>query len=258
MASQTPGAGDTELALLRPDWPAPARVCAAVTTRAGGVSLGPYATLNLGTHVGDDPARMAQNRERLCRALGLAQEPFWLNQVHGTRVLRLPAESGAAEAGADAACATQAGIACVVLTADCLPVLFCDDAGSAVAVAHAGWRGLCAGVLENTVQAMALPPRNLMAWLGPAIGPRAFEVGTEVREAFMRRDAAAAACFLPGSMQNKYLADLYALARLRLAGVGVARVYGGGLCTYTDARRFYSYRREPVNGRMASLIWLRP
>lgn len=239
--------------LLQPDWPAPKRVRAAVSTRAGGVSPVPYDSLNLGVHVGDDFSSVSQNRERLRAALGIDSEPVWLKQVHGTVVAQLPAAPDALEA--DAACSSTAGSVCAILTADCLPVLFCDDEGSVVGAAHAGWRGLLSGVLENTVLAMNRPAHKLMAWLGPAIGPQAFEVGSEVREAFVASDPSAAAAFVPGA-PGKYWADIYLLARQRLHGHGVSRVYGGTLCTVGDPSRFFSYRRDGVTGRMASLIWI--
>ncbi len=241
------------LPLLLPDWPAPPRVRTAVTLRAGGVSPRPYDALNLGVHVGDDFNCVLQNRQRLRATLQLPTEPVWLKQVHGIAVAQLPAAPDALEA--DASCSATAGAVCAILTADCLPVLFCDDAGTVVGAAHAGWRGLLAGVLENTVQAMNRPAHQLMAWLGPAIGPRAFEVGSEVREAFVARDPAAAQAFVAGAA-GKYLADLYMLARLRLQRHGLTRIHGGDLCTFSDSERFYSYRRDGVTGRMASLIWL--
>jgi YfiH family protein len=254
----TPTAGDRELPLLKPDWPAPATVRAVVTTRIGGCSRGPYAGFNLGTHVGDAPDDVARNRQRLQQAVQLSQAPLWLQQVHGSRVLSLSpgAPVPASPPEADAACTTQTGLACAILTADCLPVLFCDSAGGVVAAAHAGWRGLRAGVLENTVRAMAVPPATIMAWFGPAIGPQAFEVGAEVRAAFLAEDADARAAFVAGRAPDKFMADLYALARLRLRRAGVMQVFGGGRCTYSEPARFFSYRREPVTGRMASLIWL--
>lgn len=235
---------------ITPDWPAPERVKACMTTRQGGVSLAPYARFNPATHVGDDPAAVAENR-RLLRAM-LPSEPLWLNQVHGSGVARFPA-SGIPEA--DAAVARETGQVCVVLTADCLPVLFCDLEGTVVAAAHAGWRGLAGGVLERTLEAMAVPPHRVMAWLGAAIGPDAFEVGPEVRDVFAVQHPDAARAFRPGQ-GDRLWADIYALARLRLAAAGVERVYGGGLCTLTDSERFYSFRREGRTGRMASLIWL--
>ena len=237
---------------LRPGWPAPAPVRALTTTRAGGVSRPPWNAFNLATHVGDTPQHVAANRAALRRRFDLPADPVWLQQVHGARVV----EAGAA-AEADAVWSRTPGQVCAVLTADCLPVLLCDRAGDCVAAAHAGWRGLAAGVLEATVAALPADAADLMAWLGPAIGPDAFEVGDEVREAFVTADARAGAAFRPAG-DGRWLADLYGLARLRLAAAGVTRVFGGGLCTFTDRDRFYSYRRDGVTGRMASLIWLRP
>jgi YfiH family protein len=241
-----------------PDWPAPPNVCSLLTTREGGVSLGPYASLNLGRHVGDDPLAVATNRARLSERLAGTGEPLWLEQVHGTRIVDAAICSlNDAPPQADAAFSRSAGVVCVVLTADCLPVLFCDDAGSVVAAAHAGWRGLLAGVLEETMVAMDVPGRALMAYLGPAIGPQAFIVGDEVRSAFVAADAKAATAFtpsLPGS--GKWLADIYLLARQRLAGQGVERIFGGSYCTVSEADRFFSYRRDGRTGRMAAMIWL--
>jgi YfiH family protein len=240
---------------IKPDWPAPAAVQARVTTRAGGVSLPPFDSLNLGDHVGDDPAAVAENRSRL-RGF-LPAEPKWLRQVHGTAVAL--ADSLAESAEADAAVAFHPGTVCAVLTADCLPVLFCDRRGTRVAAAHAGWRGLAAGVLEASVAAMQCPPSEILAWLGPAIGPGAFEVGPEVRKIFVDQNSEDAAAFTPHPSRltpHHFMADIYQLARLRLARAGVHAVHGGGLCTYTDAGRFYSYRRDKATGRMASLIWL--
>lgn len=245
----------TSLPIMRPDWPAPARVKSAVTLRAGGVSLPPYESLNLGVHVGDAHASVAQNRVLLRAALQLPTEPAWLKQVHGTQVAHLPA-AAPDTLEADAVCSSSVGTVCAILTADCLPVLFCDDAGSVVAGAHAGWRGLLAGVLENTVRAMNVPASGIQAWLGPAIGPRAFEVGSEVRDAYIANDPAAAEAFVAAA-PGKYMADLYQLARQRLQKHGVTRVYGGNLCTFSDSRQFYSFRRDGVTGRMATLIWLK-
>lgn len=297
------GADDGRLAQLVPDWPAPARVRALSTTRIGGVSRGPYGLadgsaggLNLGTHVGDDADAVAENRRRL--QTWLPSAPRWLEQVHGCAVVTADgvevldggqgsdgvngvdrvAEDYGSEAGnrpapdvpprADASISTTPGQVCAVMTADCLPVLLCDRAGTVVGAAHAGWRGLCAGVIEATLARMdrqrpdtGSPPQWL-AWLGPAIGPDAFEVGAEVRSAFLERaltherDAVEQA-FRPGA-PGKYLADLYALARIRLARAGCVDVYGGDACTVSDAQRFYSYRRDGVTGRMASLVWLEP
>lgn len=238
--------------LLRPAWSVPGRVRVLLTTREGGVSRAPYASFNLGDHVGDAPAAVAANRARLRRQL--PAEPLWLSQVHGVTVA--DAETAGGVPVADAAVARSPGRACAVLTADCLPVLFCDDAGTVVGAAHAGWRGLSAGVLEATVARMGVAPGTIRAWLGPAIGPAAFEVGDEVREAFVRDDPGAAAAFVGGARAGKWMADLFMLARRRLARTGVARIDGGGVCTYADARQFYSYRRDAVTGRFASLIWL--
>ena len=239
---------------IQPDWPAPARVRAVSTTRGGGVSSGSYAALNLGQHVGDAPASVIENRRRLVTALGLRHGPHWLKQVHGTAVARL---TGApVSAPADAAVTGTAGEACAIMTADCLPVLFCDRAGTRVAAAHAGWRGLAAGVLEATTQAMEAAPGGLLAWMGPAIGPKAYEVGEEVRAAFIAQDPGAAAGFTPGKAPGKWWCDLYMLARRRLEAAGIERIYGGGLCTYTERERFFSFRRDGECGRMATLIWL--
>jgi YfiH family protein len=236
---------------IKPEWPAPRRVKALVTTRSGGVSRGPYASLNLGTRVGDDPQAVSENRARLSALL--PSEPRWLQQVHGVAVVQ--ADRAAAESTADAAFTSVAGVVCAVQIADCLPVLFCDRAGTRVASAHAGWRGLSAGVLEQTVSSLGVPPDELMAWLGPAIGPQKFEVGTEVFERFAEDDLAASAAFEP-LRDGKWLADLYALARRRLSLAGVAAVYGGGLCTFSDPARFFSHRRDRVTGRQGAFIWI--
>lgn len=237
---------------IQPDWPAPPGVSCLMTTRLGGVSPGAWSSLNLGDHVGDDPYCVAENRARL-RA-SIAAGPAWLRQVHGARVVA----AGQDGAEADAVFSREAGNVCAVLTADCLPVLFCDRAGSVVAAAHAGWRGLAAGVLEAAVAAMQVPPGEVMAWMGAAIGPQAFEVGDEVRQAFVGRHAEAASAFVPhpASGAGKWLADIYTLARIRLHHVGVQSIYGGGRCTFTESETFFSYRRDGVTGRMASLIWL--
>jgi len=239
---------------LVPDWPAPARVRAFVTFRTGGVSAGAYASLNLGTHVGDDPEAVAENRRRVAARLALPSEPRWLEQVHGTTVLDLDRD---ALAPADGAVTAQPGVVCAVLTADCLPVLLTDRGGNRVGVAHAGWRGLAAGVVENAVAALGTSPAEILAWLGPAIGPRAFEVGDEVRAAFAAAGFETARAFVPNA-RGRWQADLYALARQSLARAGVTAVYGGGACTYADAERFFSHRREAPCGRMASLVWLDP
>lgn len=247
--------------LLHADWPAPVHVHAVVTTRAGGASLPPFDTLNLGTHVGDDPGAVASNRERLLDALRViapAEAPQWLNQVHGTTVVEAepdPARRAAWIPDADAVATSRPGLPCVVMTADCLPVFFTDAAGHRVAAAHAGWRGLCDGVLEATLSTFP-DPAAVMAWLGPAIGPDAFEVGGEVREAFLQRHAGAAAHFRPSPNAGRWLADIYGLARLRLAAAGIGSVHGGGLCTVSDPGRFFSYRRDGRTGRLASVIWI--
>jgi polyphenol oxidase len=242
------------LELIHPDWPAPPAVRAACTTRRGGVSIGPWAGLNLGRSGGDDAAAVSENRRRLYAALRTPGEPYWIRQVHGTRVVRMP--SPPPEPEADASFTVSPGVVCAVQAADCLPVLFCDRAASVVAAAHAGWRGLCGGVLEATVAALPVPPGELLAWLGPAIGPEAFEVGEEVREQFIAADPQAARAFRAGAAAGKHYADIFALARQRLRRAGVERIHGGGLSTHADPQRFYSYRRDGVTGRMAALIWL--
>jgi YfiH family protein len=233
-----------------PNWPAPRSVRALITTRAGGVSAGPYASFNLGAHVGDDPACVARNRDIL-RAC-LPAEPRWLKQVHGTRVVA--AREAAPETEADGAVSRAAHEICAALVADCLPVLLCDREASVVGVAHAGWRGMSSGVIEAVVSAMRATPSSLMAYLGPAISGGAYEVGEDVRDAFVRSDPGAAAAFAPRA-PGKFLADLEALARRRLAACGIVAVYGGGMCTASDGR-FFSFRRDRITGRMAALIWL--
>lgn len=245
--------------LILPQWPAPANVRACFTTRDGGVSQGVYQGLNLGAHVADSPEHVRLNRDLLRKHLALDSEPLWLDQVHGVDLFVL--EDGALPMQAptaDAAMTRSVGRALTVMTADCLPVLFCDQAGSVIATAHAGWRSLCHGVLEKSVAAMAVNPEDILVWLGPAIGPAAFEVGDEVRQAFLQRDPLADAAFKPSGQPGKWLADLWLLARQRLNAIGVTAIYGGGLCTYTDAERFYSYRRSGQTGRMSGLIWLQP
>lgn len=240
-------------AAMQADWPAPETVRTCITTRRGGCSQGQWKGFNLGDHVGDDPAHVAANRAELQRSLGC--EPAWLQQIHGTDAVRAdPAQVLVA----DAAWTDQSGIACTVMTADCLPVLFCNRAGTHVAAAHAGWRGLRAGVLERTVQAMGELPKNLMAWLGPAIGPLAFEVGPEVVEAFTQSDPQARDAFVVAPRDGHYLADIYRLARLRLEACGVGLVCGAEHCTVNDPTQFYSYRRDGQTGRFASLVWLQP
>ncbi len=239
--------------LIVPSWPAPPGVLAASTTRQGGVSAPPYDSLNLANHVGDDPAHVAENRRRLAAVAGYLAEPAWLQQVHGRRVVA--AETVCEPVAADAAWTRKAGQPCVVMTADCLPVLLCDRAGTVVAAVHAGWRGLAEGVIAATVAKMNVPPMELLAWLGPAIGPTVFEVGEEVRAAFVALDRANASCFKP-SPTDRWLADIYGLARLQLRRLFVTAIYGGYSCTFGEPERFFSYRRENRTGRMASLIWL--
>lgn len=246
--------------LITPDWPAPANVSAFVTTRVGGVSTGVYRGLNLGDHVGDEPAAVQTNRELLKERLEPGIQMQWLSQVHGVDVIRAPFQGATPKA--DAQWTSQPQIACAIMTADCLPVLFCDYSGTVVAAAHAGWRGLLAGVLEATINAMPVASGELLAWLGPAIGPRAFEVGGEVKDAFIinanaMEKPAITACFHPGgSGSERFYCDLYALARLRLSRYGVTAIYGGEDCTSADSKRFYSYRRDGQTGRMVSLIYL--
>ena len=235
---------------LTPDWPAPASVKACVTTREGGVSEAPFDSLNLGDHVDDRPEAVAENRRRLTDHFSI--KPAWLQQVHGIAVAHA---DPSVVVTADASWTATPGIACSAMTADCLPALFCDRAGTRVAAAHAGWRGLAAGVLEATLDSLAVDPKDILVWLGPAIGPQAFEVGPEVREVFINQLPEAATAFVPSHNDGKFMADIYKLARLRLAVRGVTAVYGGGFCTVTDPR-FFSYRRAPRTGRFASLVWL--
>jgi len=240
--------------VLTPEWRAPRSVRAAFTLRGGGVSAAPFDSLNLGAHVGDSSAAVAENRRRVREGLHLPAEPVWLEQVHGTRVADLdaPQEAGA---GADAAITRRAGRVCVVQVADCMPVLFAARDASAVALAHAGWRGLAAGVLEATLARLGVAAGELIAWLGPAISARHFEVGDEVRTAFLERDRGAAAAFT-GNARGRWQCDLAALARRRLSALGVTEISGGSWCTYADPGRFFSFRRDGRCGRMAALIWL--
>ncbi|AOS96899.1 Laccase domain protein YfiH [Microbulbifer aggregans] len=246
---------------LFPDWPAPARVRAAVTLRGGGHSEGPYQSFNLGNHVGDNEAAVSANRQQLRQELQLPSEPQWLEQIHSDKVVEAHADDVVRTA--DAGFTGSQGVVCAVLTADCLPVLLCDREGTQVAAVHAGWRGLAGGVVRNTVAALDSSPENLLAWLGPAIGPDAFETGVDVLEAFFESAQNAehaekmAQCFRPHSQKPlHFLADIYGLARAELESLGVSDVYGGDRCTVSDAENFYSYRRDKTTGRMASLIWL--
>lgn len=238
---------------ITPEWPAPENVRALSTVRNGGVSHAPFDSFNLAAHVEDEPSHVLENRNRLRALAGLAGEPLWLRQVHGTQVVRVAGAVG--EPVADAAIADGPEQVCAILTADCIPVLFASRDGTRVAAAHAGWRGLAAGVLEATLDALAIAPEELLVWLGPAIEFEHFEVGGEVREAFLSHDPGAASAFVPHT-GGKWLADLCGLARLRLTRAGVEEVYGGEWGTYRDRRRFFSHRRDGRCGRMATLIWM--
>lgn len=238
---------------IRPNWPAPSKICAYVSTRIGGVSSPPFDSLNLGLHVQDDPVSVNQNRHIFTAKTGMPDSIVWLNQVHGTDVVTLP--SASLPESADAAFSETLNQVCAVLTADCLPVFFCNASGTQVAVAHAGWRGLCAGILESTLAKFEDNSR-VMVWLGPAIGASAFEVGGEVRAAFMAVHPNAQDAFKSVPASDKWLGDLYLLAKQRLCAAGVTQIYGGDYCTFSDETRFYSYRREGKTGRMASVIWI--
>lgn len=241
--------------LLDFTWPLPAGVHAAFSTRLGGVSAPPWDSLNLGAHVGDDASHVATNRGRLRQLLGLSGEPAWLSQVHGTKVadVDIPFVDGPPVV-ADAAVATRPKVACAIMVADCLPVLFASRDGLRIGAAHAGWRGLAAGVLENTVAALGVPPAQLTAWLGPAILQRNFEVGADVRDAFVAQDAGVTG-FFEANARGRWQADLLGLARRRLSSLGVQDVHGGEWCTFADRQRFFSHRRDGKGGRMAALIW---
>ena len=253
--------------VITPQWPAPANVGAAITLRSGGCSRAPFDQSNLALHVQDQPQDVFANRRSLVQSLSLPAQPLWLDQVHGTDIVYVSevyVPEAVDTARADGSYSDQAGAACVVLTADCLPVLFCDRAGTQVAAAHAGWRGLCGGILRKTVATFKQSPEQLLAYLGPAIGPQVFEVGGEVLQAFLdqaqnpqQQQAINAAFSAQRSAEGKYLADLYALARAELQASGVRQIYGGDYCSYSDSERFYSYRRAPKTGRNGSLIWLR-
>lgn len=252
----TQGVSSPQGSWLTPDWDVPPHVRALSTLRGGGVSASPFASFNLAQHVGDDPQHVHANRALLRAAAKLPSEPLWLEQVHGSDVVENRGTAAAGLPRADAAVAFEPGRVCVVMTADCLPVLFADRAGTRIGVAHAGWRGLLGGVLEATVTALAAEPGQLVAWLGPAIGPSAFEVGPEVHDAFIGRDAANVDAFVRNTA-GRYQADLYRLARRALARIGVQQVSGGGRCTQREAAEFFSYRRDGGRtGRMATLAWL--
>ncbi|WP_338803275.1 purine nucleoside phosphorylase YfiH [Xenorhabdus griffiniae] len=240
--------------LIFPDWPQPDNVGACSTTRLGGVSQSPYDSLNLGNHVGDVSEYVERNRTLLVEYAQLPQQPTWLEQVHGTRVITLDGQP-LVNNQADAVYTNTPDQVCAVMTADCLPVLFCSISGDEVAAAHAGWRGLCAGVLENTVSRFSAKPDMIRAWLGPAIGPEKFEVGSEVRDAFIATNPDLKQAFT--SYGNKFLANIYLLAKLKLQSVGITEIFGGTACTVTGEKNFFSYRRDGNTGRMATLIWLR-
>jgi polyphenol oxidase len=239
---------------LFPDWTAPANVLAAFTLRTGGVSAAPYDSLNLGARIGDAPQSVAENRRRVHEALQLPAEPFWLEQVHGVVVVDVPAAS-ASPPVADASVAHGPRRVCAIRVADCMPVLFAARDGSVVGAAHAGWRGLAGGVLEATISGLGVPASQLVAWMGPAIGPQNFEVGDDVRAAFLATEPGASFAFVPNP-RGRWQCDLYALARMKLEACGVAQISGGGWCTFADRARFFSYRRDGQCGRMAALIWI--
>jgi YfiH family protein len=248
--------------LLTPDWPCPANVHAVISTRLGGCSQGAFKSANLGSHVGDDPAAVTANREMLVRQTGVQPWP-WLTQVHGTDLMELGAAATNCGQIADGAHSRAPGAVCAVLTADCLPVLLCDRQGTQVAAVHAGWRGLAAGILGRAVQCFDASGEDLLAYLGPAIGPEHFEVGLDVHQAcealFFRLGPRGdwKICFHPSPHKPRhFLADLYGLARLALNCAGVHQIFGGSFCTYTDAEQFYSFRRDGVTGRMVSAVWL--
>ena len=241
--------------LIAPDWPAPPSVRAITTTRSGGESASPYDSLNLGIGTGDTPAVVARNRARVRTSLGLDHDPCWLDQVHGSNVVR--AARYVCAPRADASIGEAGSPPCVVLTADCLPVVLCDTSGTRVGIAHAGWRGLASGVIARCIEFMDRPGRELLAWLGPAIGPESYEVGSEVRDACLAAAPGARSAFVPSPARTgHWLANLYAIAACQLASLGVGHTYGGGFCTYGDKRRFFSHRRDGVTGRFATLAWV--
>lgn len=241
------------ISLIQPNWPAPTNIKAYTTTRIGGVGRAPYDTFNLAAHVNDDPANVEKNRILLQEFLHLPSEPLWLTQVHGVNVVQ--AELQQPYVTADASYTREKNIVCVAQTADCLPVLICDRAATCVAAIHAGWKGLAAGIIEETIKMLKISGNDLLAWLGPAIGPQAFEVGDDVYEQFIAHDANAALGFKKID-NKKWLADIYLLAKQRLHQCDVQNIYGGEFCTYTDKEQFFSYRRDNITGRMASLIWI--
>ncbi len=239
---------------IQPTWNVPSHIHAFTTVRTGGVSLAPFDSFNLGDHVADNPADVQKNRELLVEKFGLPHFPIYLTQTHSTRVIRLPYEGGNLEA--DAVYTNQPNQVCLIMTADCLPALFVSRDGKEIAAAHAGWRGLCDGVLENTVKAFACAPSEIQVWLGPAIGEKAFQVGQEVMEQFAAFDEQARLAFKPDeSTSGKFLGNLYQIAHQRLNKLGVTEISGGEYCTFTESDKFFSYRRDGKTGRMASLIW---
>ncbi len=240
---------------IQPNWHAPVNIKAYSTTRQGGVSLPPFASFNLGDHVGDDPIAVTRNRELLCQHFGFASMPVFLNQTHSTNVLNLALEK--TDRNADAVYTNVQNQVCIIMTADCLPVLLCNQAGTEVAAIHAGWRGLANGILENTVLKFQSAPKDIIAWLAPAISQKAFQVGTEIREIFMQKDPRAKFAFIADPhCSTKYFADLYLLAKQRLNNLGIHKISGGNYCTFSDKEKFFSYRRDKQTGRTASFIWI--
>lgn len=236
-----------------PDWPAPDRIKALSTTRQGGFSLPPYDGFNLGTHVGDEPKTVIKNRDYLVDVAQLPESPRWLNQIHGTRVIN--SNDWQLDIDADAIFSQQNNHICTIMTADCLPLLLCNKQGDTVAAIHAGWRGLAAGIIEKTIAEFRCSPQDILVWLGPAIGPNQFEVGTDVYQNFTQHSAKASQAFQQTDAAH-YLADIYLLARQRLTALGITAIFGGDLCTASDKQHFFSYRRDNITGRMASMIWI--
>ncbi|MDB6096030.1 MAG: yfiH [Francisellaceae bacterium] len=245
---------------IQANWPAPSHIKAYCTRRDKGQSLGPYTSFNLALHVGDDAGSVLLNREKLKKDLNLPTEALWLNQVHGTNVVNLNdnyVHENREAIKADASLSFEKNLVCAVLTADCLPLLICDKKGSFVAAVHAGWRGLCSGIIEQTLSYWKKPPQDLLVWLGPAIGAKEFEVGVDVYNAFKADNLNNLKGFKQQALNpKKYLMDIYEIARIKLKKYGVENIYGGEYCTFTNAQDFYSYRRDGVTGRMASLIWI--
>jgi len=245
-----------EASWINADWPAPTHIKAGTTTRIGGVSQSPFDSLNFGLHVEDNPEHVAVNRQRLREYLNLPSEPNWLDQVHGCTIANDQNYQPGQSKQADASMTRTIGSVCAVMTADCLPALITDKDGTCVAAVHAGWRGLAQGIVLKTVDAMSIPKQDLLVWLGPAIGPKQFEVGPEVREQFINQNRLHAKAFITGQRSDKWYMDIYQIARQQLKDHGLEQIYGGELCTFEDAKRFYSYRRDGKTGRMVSLIWM--